>query len=124
MRYVISTLCGSELCYSPRWVVTLVFWVGYFNSALNPLIYAYFNREFRVAFKKTLQNCCTVTSKLVCWKWDRTRRDPPIAYSNASSEMHGNNFVRSDLRAEAIAQRFSHNISEHEVINLQNEAVI
>ncbi|KAJ8983833.1 hypothetical protein NQ317_008959 [Molorchus minor] len=51
-------------------------------------------------------------------------RDPPITYSNASSEMYGNNFVRSDLRAEAIAQRFSHNVSENEVINLQNEAII
>lgn len=38
--------------------MVIVFWIGYFNSALNPIIYAYFNREFRVAFKKTLQFCC------------------------------------------------------------------
>ncbi|KAJ8920208.1 hypothetical protein NQ315_011869, partial [Exocentrus adspersus] len=76
--YVITSLCGNRVCHSPVWVVTLVFWVGYFNSALNPLIYAYFNREFRVAFKKTLQSCCHFTSKLVCWKqWSRTRREPP-----------------------------------------------
>ncbi|CAH0554629.1 unnamed protein product [Brassicogethes aeneus] len=123
MKYVITALCGAKYCYSPPWVVTLVFWVGYFNSALNPLIYAYFNREFRVAFKKTLQSCCQITSKLVCWKW-RSRRDQPVNYSTASSEMHGNNYLRPDLRAEAIAQRFSHNISENEVINLQSEVVI
>ncbi|XP_019864623.2 octopamine receptor beta-1R-like [Aethina tumida] len=121
--YVITAICGPKVCYSPPWVVTLVFWVGYFNSALNPLIYAYFNREFRVAFKKTLQSCCQITSKLVCWKW-RAHREPHLNYSNASSEMHCNNFLRTDLRAEAIAQRFSHNISENEVINLQSEAVI
>lgn len=39
--------------------MVIVFWIGYFNSALNPIIYAYFNREFRAAFKKTLQYFCT-----------------------------------------------------------------
>ncbi|XP_034233227.1 octopamine receptor beta-3R-like isoform X2 [Thrips palmi] len=63
--YVITTLCG-EACPSPDMVVAVLFWIGYFNSALNPLIYAYFNRDFREAFKNTLQCffpcCCT------CWK--------------------------------------------------------
>lgn len=51
---MITSLC-QEYCTSPKVVVGIVFWIGYFNSALNPLIYAYFNREFRAAFKKTLQ---------------------------------------------------------------------
>nr|QID89710.1 octopamine receptor beta-2R [Nephotettix cincticeps] len=50
--YVTATVFG--LGY-PDWVIILVFWVGYFNSTLNPLIYAYFNREFREAFRNTLQ---------------------------------------------------------------------
>ncbi|XP_014285375.1 octopamine receptor beta-2R [Halyomorpha halys] len=51
--YVTTSLC--QTCYVPEVFVTLLFWIGYFNSTLNPLIYAYFNRDFREAFKNTLQ---------------------------------------------------------------------
>ncbi|GJQ85001.1 hypothetical protein Trydic_g3663 [Trypoxylus dichotomus] len=144
--YVITSLCGSENCYSPPAVVTLVFWIGYFNSALNPLIYAYFNREFRVAFKKTLQNCCQLSSRLLCWKC-RTRTES-VNYSNASSEIHMNNHLRpaggtaadgneqseqqqlkdqhhcSGTQQRHRQERLSYDISEGEIVNLQSEAVI
>ncbi|XP_045474224.1 octopamine receptor beta-3R-like [Harmonia axyridis] len=64
--YVITTLCGDKNCPTPDWVVGMLFWVGYFNSALNPLIYAYFNRDFREAFKDTL--LCTMPCCFACWK--------------------------------------------------------
>ncbi|KAI5715640.1 hypothetical protein M8J77_019842 [Diaphorina citri] len=51
--YLISTLCGPP-CDCPEYIVTILFWIGYFNSVLNPLMYAYFNRDFREAFKNTL----------------------------------------------------------------------
>ncbi|XP_063237804.1 octopamine receptor beta-2R-like [Bacillus rossius redtenbacheri] len=54
MWYVITSLCDDS-CYNPDSVVALMFWIGYLNSTLNPLIYAYFNRDFREAFKNTLQ---------------------------------------------------------------------
>ncbi|EEC13259.1 G-protein coupled octopamine receptor, putative, partial [Ixodes scapularis] len=52
--YVSITMCG-DACPCPELVVDLLFWIGYLNSSLNPVIYAYFNREFRQAFKETLQ---------------------------------------------------------------------
>ncbi|CAI4225238.1 unnamed protein product [Auanema sp. JU1783] len=33
---------------------SIVFWLGYLNSALNPVIYTVFNREFRTCFKRLL----------------------------------------------------------------------
>ncbi|XP_013147965.1 PREDICTED: octopamine receptor beta-2R-like [Papilio polytes] len=50
--YVSTSLCDT--CEYPEVVTVIMFWTGYFNSALNPIIYAYFNRDFRNAFKNTL----------------------------------------------------------------------
>uniref|UniRef100_A0A1B0FI84 G-protein coupled receptors family 1 profile domain-containing protein n=1 Tax=Glossina morsitans morsitans TaxID=37546 RepID=A0A1B0FI84_GLOMM len=52
--YVITSLCGPA-CPCPDVVVAVLFWIGYFNSTLNPLIYAHFNRDFRDAFRNTLE---------------------------------------------------------------------
>ena len=42
----------------------LTTWLGYVNSALNPIIYTIFNGEFRKAFKKMLG----------CWTTDAARK--------------------------------------------------
>ncbi|KAJ2940123.1 hypothetical protein O0L34_g6489 [Tuta absoluta] len=49
--YLTTSLLETE---PPSVVTVIMFWTGYFNSALNPIIYAYFNRDFRNAFKNTL----------------------------------------------------------------------
>ena len=38
----------------PRWLSSIFLWLGYFNSFLNPVIYARFNRDFRTPFKEIL----------------------------------------------------------------------
>lgn len=38
----------------PATVFSLVLWLGYFNSLLNPVLYTIFNPDFRNAFKKIL----------------------------------------------------------------------
>uniref|UniRef100_A0A663M118 Dopamine receptor D4 n=1 Tax=Athene cunicularia TaxID=194338 RepID=A0A663M118_ATHCN len=49
-------LCKS--CTIPTQVTSTVTWLGYVNSALNPIIYTVFNAEFRNFFRKVLHLFC------------------------------------------------------------------
>nr|6IQL_A Chain A, D(4) dopamine receptor,Soluble cytochrome b562,D(4) dopamine receptor [synthetic construct]6IQL_B Chain B, D(4) dopamine receptor,Soluble cytochrome b562,D(4) dopamine receptor [synthetic construct] len=54
--HITRALCPA--CFvSPR-LVSAVTWLGYVNSALNPIIYTIFNAEFRSVFRKTLRLRC------------------------------------------------------------------
>uniref|UniRef100_A0A3Q3FPV8 Dopamine receptor D4a n=1 Tax=Kryptolebias marmoratus TaxID=37003 RepID=A0A3Q3FPV8_KRYMA len=46
-------------CNVPPALMSVVTWLGYVNSALNPVIYTVFNTEFRNFFKKVLHSCCS-----------------------------------------------------------------
>ncbi|KAI5693825.1 hypothetical protein M8J76_011327 [Diaphorina citri] len=41
----------------PKTIFNVMFWLGYCNSAVNPLIYALFSKDFRFAFKKIICKC-------------------------------------------------------------------
>lgn len=70
--YTPTQICGRACdTMIPRQAVTILFWIGYFNSTLNPIIYAYFNHEFRDAFKKTLQWIFCCCQDLKCLKVNR-----------------------------------------------------
>ncbi|KAF2349426.1 G protein-coupled receptor rhodopsin-like [Trinorchestia longiramus] len=68
--YLLSALCGAP-CEVPELVVSTLFWIGYFNSTLNPIIYAYFNRDFRKAFRKTLKHYYAVCGLRWVCRWVR-----------------------------------------------------
>ena len=44
-------------------VFSLMFWLGYCNSLLNPFIYAAFSTDFRLAFKKIIYRCFCIKVK-------------------------------------------------------------
>ncbi|CAH1099823.1 unnamed protein product [Psylliodes chrysocephalus] len=55
--YLVRAFCHD--CIHPILFSTL-FWLGYCNSAINPLIYALFSKDFRFAFKRIICKCfCT-----------------------------------------------------------------
>ncbi|XP_059105817.1 D(4) dopamine receptor [Peromyscus eremicus] len=50
--HITRALCPA--CFVPPRLVSAVTWLGYVNSALNPIIYTVFNAEFRRVFRKSL----------------------------------------------------------------------
>ncbi|XP_004638097.1 D(4) dopamine receptor [Octodon degus] len=54
--HITRALCPA-CSVSPR-LVSAVTWLGYVNSALNPVIYTVFNAEFRTFFRKALHLGC------------------------------------------------------------------
>lgn len=51
-----SILCASPDCI-PQSLLSLFTWLGYLNSAINPVIYGLFSADFRLAFKNILCRC-------------------------------------------------------------------
>lgn len=52
--YLIRAFCVD--CIPPL-LFSILFWLGYCNSAINPLIYALFSKDFRFAFKRIICRC-------------------------------------------------------------------
>lgn len=50
----ISIVCPTLV---PEQVLHLSFWMAYFNSTINPVLYNFSSPEFRKAFKKILHRC-------------------------------------------------------------------
>ncbi|KAK2188177.1 hypothetical protein NP493_142g03011 [Ridgeia piscesae] len=42
----------------PELVYTITFWLTYFNSTLNPFLYAFSNKDFQNAFKRVIKCQC------------------------------------------------------------------
>lgn len=50
--YILTPMCPA--CNIPESAFSIAFWLGYMNSALNPVIYTIFNKDFRRAFRRIL----------------------------------------------------------------------
>lgn len=94
--YLVRAFC--ELCIEPL-LFSILFWLGYCNSAINPLIYALFSKEFRIAFKTILYKCLCVH----CFGKNR-RNDGGIIGTN-------NEYTQKMLNSSGDGSRWRHPIN-------------
>jgi hypothetical protein len=52
--YLVRGIVGEDNFFMPRGLDAFFFWLGYSNSAMNPILYTIFNDDFRRAFQKIL----------------------------------------------------------------------
>lgn len=55
---VLMGFCGEHCVMNSKLVLSIVTWLGWTNSGMNPVIYALWSRDFRRAFTKLLCSCC------------------------------------------------------------------
>lgn len=51
-----EALCSS--CRVPEWLFKIMFWLGYCNSLMNPIIYSCASQDFQIAFLRLLRCRC------------------------------------------------------------------
>ncbi|CAF3686810.1 unnamed protein product [Rotaria sordida] len=117
--FVRYTACEPNRC---NWkigplIADIVFWVGYFNSMINPFLYAFHNRNFRVAFKKTLSRY------FVCCRKRRASTASSVALPPATpsgeSQRTSSNMRR--LRNHKVIRSIS-SINERQILNKNNRS--
>jgi len=54
--------CSTSFCRIDPLMLSCFVWLGYINSALNPVIYTIFNAEFRQVFNRLLGTPCRTSA--------------------------------------------------------------
>lgn len=102
--------------YIPKWLDSFLLWLGYFNSSLNPMIYARFNREFRRPFIEIICfRCKDINERLR----DLDRRRVQIDMHSAIK--HKNSRKRSSIVSTSLL--IKNNISNGISTKLKTESV-
>nr|ANO39006.1 GCR026 [Schmidtea mediterranea] len=91
----IAKALGQDPNFVPPTVIEIFLWLGYFNSFLNPIIYAKFNRDFRTPFKEILLfRCRTINRRMRSESYveqygmmNRRRSTLDVTYNNTARKM-------------------------------------
>ncbi|XP_061473499.1 LOW QUALITY PROTEIN: histamine H2 receptor [Rhineura floridana] len=97
-RGMMGTVCDTLL--------TVVMWLGYANSALNPILYAALNRDFRTAYQRLLR----------CWKVGPDAREVSLSHEmrdktcnqeNKPLQLHAMNGNKNPLVQDGIERNLN-----------------
>ncbi|XP_070503902.1 octopamine receptor Oamb isoform X2 [Chironomus tepperi] len=87
--YLIRPFCDD--CVNPI-LFSVLFWLGYCNSAVNPFIYAMFSKDFRFAFKRVIYRCFCSKKYLEEHKFHVLHRFVPIPFAAGIGQRNDLNF--------------------------------
>lgn len=102
--------------YVPQWLDAFLLWLGYFNSALNPMIYARFNREFRKPFVEILCFRCRGINKRL--------RDKEISKLMLDFQSHGHSSISHANVAANVYSQPTASVSNQPSSIKKNESTI
>ena len=85
--YLMRPFCND--CINQT-LFSVLFWLGYCNSAVNPLIYATFSKDFRFAFKRVIYRCFCSKKYLEENKFHVLHRFVPFPFAAAGIAGHRN----------------------------------
>lgn len=98
---ILVALCGRRCIYKPEILFSVVTWLGWLNSAMNPVIYACWSRDFRRAFRRVL---CTWV-EFVCYDGTELARKLGLkkssGYSSNAHEAYSSRPASSTQRSGA-----------------------
>ncbi|CAH1783219.1 unnamed protein product [Owenia fusiformis] len=83
LMYIIMPFCPS--CYLPPAAESFITWLGYVNSCFNPCVYAFLQRDYRLAYKKLLRFCVCQCCKTVCSKYGPHKLKPTKGYKTCTT---------------------------------------
>ena len=83
---IVDAFCPTCI---PAILFSILTWLGYFNSTLNPIIYSIFNTEFREAFKRVLRKAACTCTQLARQDSRRPIRFTHVPQTNAYGSTKG-----------------------------------
>lgn len=94
----------------PDTVFKITFWLGYFNSCLNPIIYPCFSQEYKKAFQNVLHGRCLSRAHRT-WSPSASGQDPMTLHGPKSSQGLSSGFTDSCTDSNASPTAVIHECS-------------
>ncbi|KAJ6221561.1 hypothetical protein RDWZM_000106 [Blomia tropicalis] len=102
---ILMGICPETCIVEPDLVLSIVTWLGWINSAMNPIIYACWSKDFRRAFRKLLCSCFISNSNL-SYNRNRIYKAPyhNNNRANANSTNYYNYYYKSKMRKNSLSK--------------------